>query len=151
MTTIAPPRRLGFRPAPGWSVMRTHGPLPADANIFATWATNVEIAAADRVSTWPLETARTLPENGVIVYACITSEVDDPEVYPARTLPLTLAGEHLLTSNYGNQPAPHVSETIVYARIADQYLLVVVYFGSHRPSGRVRREADQQLARLTVE
>lgn len=149
-TASEPPAVLTFTAESGWSTMQTPLPPPVGSKVEIAWAANVPFAAADRVSGFPIETAKALPPDGVVVYASLTGAVDNPDEYRNIDLPLRLADGDLRASGYENQPAPNVSSETIGARVRGQFLLVHVWFGSNDPPAASRAAANEELARLSV-
>lgn len=146
----APVPVLSFVPAPGWNVVTTAVPPQQVGNLQVAWAANVPLRGSDAATTWPLQTGKSLPVRGIVVFVSAARAVDDPDLYRPRSVPLTLADGYFLPSAYENQPAPNVSLSIIYARIEHWYVLVHVWYGTNDPTNRMREEADAQLTRLNV-
>lgn len=150
-STASPaPRVLAFDVAAGWSSLQTHLPPPAGDKVEIAWTANVPFAGDDRTTGFPLETAKTLPADGVVVYASSAADVANPEEFRELTLPLSLADGRFVSADYQNQPAPHVSMTTIGARLAEGYVLVHVWFGANEPSAAAKAAADAALRRLRV-
>lgn len=115
------------------------------------WAANVPVASEDSVSGWPMETLKSLPANGIVIWAALNSAVDQPELYPPRELPLSLEDGVFHSGGYETQPAPNVSEDgPIYAKLDEGYVTVQVWFGTNSPSQAMLDQAQSELDRLTV-
>ncbi len=114
------------------------------------WAANVPFAAGDSVSGEPINTAKTLAPDGIIVYASSLPTVADNSSYSDRQLPLKLSDGQFVTGQYENQPAPNVSKYMINAHVNGQYVYVEVMFGSPQPTTQMQNDADEELARLAV-
>lgn len=147
--SVAPPV-LTFEEAVSWSTLQTRLPPPAGDKVQIAWTANVPFAGDDTVTGFPLETAKTLPPNGVVVYASSAADVSNPDEYRELTLPLSLSDGRFIADDYENQPAPHVSTATIGARLEHRYVLVHVWFGAKQPSPESRAAADEALSRLRV-
>jgi len=147
--SVAPPV-LAFDVADGWSSLQTHLPPPAGDKVQIAWTANVPFAGDDATTGFPLATAKSLPPDGVVVYASSAADVANPDEYRELELPLSLADARFLATGYENQPAPHVSTAMIGARLDDGYVLVHVWFGANDPGSAARAAADAALRRLHV-
>jgi hypothetical protein len=147
--SVAPPV-LAFDVAAGWSSLQTHLPPPAGDKVQIAWTANVPFAGDDAATGFPLETAKSLPPDGVVVYASSAAGVANPDEYRELELPLTLADGRFVSEDYENQPAPHVSMSTIGARLDGGYVLVHVWFGANEPSPAARKAAEAALSRLRV-
>ncbi len=141
---------LAFDPAADWNSVVAPLPSKLQANNEIAWASNVPFKGEDLASGWPNETVKTLPADGVVVFASLAHSVDDPSNYPDRAAPLHLSDGYFLSSHYEGQPAPNVSLQMIYARVNGQFILVQVWFGQPEPSTDQKQAAEQELARLAV-
>jgi hypothetical protein len=140
---------LSFAPTSDWNSVVIPLPSNAQANDQVAWASNVPFQGSDAASDSPTDTVKALPQDGVVVQASLAHQVDDPQNYPERGLPLKLSDGYFLTHAEG-QPAPNVSRQIIYAHANGQYLLIQVWFGQLKPTEAQTQSADTELARLTV-
>lgn len=146
----AAPPMLAFEVAPGWNTLQTRLPLPAGDKVQIAWASNVPFAGNDVATGFPLDTARILAEDGIVVYASSSADVDNPDEYRNLTLPLSLSDGRFVADGYQNQPAPHVSMVTIGARLESTYVLVHAYFGSNKPTAAAWAAAEAELRRLRV-
>lgn len=139
---------LAFTPAAGWNTLQSRD--AHDARVQFVWAANVPFSGKDSVTGEPIQTAKTLPPDGVVVYVSSLPSVPDASGYRDLGLPLRLSDGDLFTSGYENQPAPNVSKVMINAHVNGRYVYVEVLFGTQTPSAATRDAADAQLARLVV-
>ena len=147
MPTIASPP-VAFKEAPGWEQTVVELDEKLRTNNVVVWSSNIGLGGEHR--RWPLHVVPHLPPHGVVVFVSTALEVDDPDSYPARELPLRLQDGYFVADVYQGQPAPHVSTTLIYARAGGRYIFVQIYYGANTPSEEMFAEADAELERLTV-
>jgi hypothetical protein len=143
---------LTFNPNRGWNTMDTAVNTPAlPNNNEVAWAANVPFAPEDSMTGWPTNTIRSLPANGIVVFASLARyQTDTPNLFSDQTLPLSLADGEFHSSGYETQPAPNVSADVLYAHVKSQYLLVIVWYGSNTPGSAITTAAQQELNALRV-
>jgi hypothetical protein len=125
----------GFLPATGWDTVSGGTGTPVAAAIAA----NVPLAAQDRQLTGPpVETARTLGPNGVLLYATFSAP-NRAQPLPQRLLPLQL----------DDARGTEATRTL-HARVAAYDVEVQIRFGTARPSASVLVAAREELGRLVV-
>lgn len=139
---------LAFTPADGWNTLQTRD--ATHAGIQFAWAANVPFAPADAATGEPIETVKTLPADGIAVYASTLPQVSEDAAYRDVLLPLKLSDGYFLTGQYENQPAPNVSKYLINAHVNGQYVFVEVYFGTPEPGAELLRAAGEELHRLSV-
>jgi hypothetical protein len=149
-TATAPPV-LTFEPASGWNVVQTALSATLSNTNQVAWAANVPIASPDSPSGWGVTTARSLPADGIEIFASGSTQVDTPSEYPTRSLPLNVTDGEFHTGQYENQPAPNVSwYGPVTAKVNGTFVLVNVYFGTPNPTQDLLAQAQDELNRLSA-
>ena len=144
------PARLSFTPTDGWTdVQHTD---TRDSRVQFAWTTNVPLAGNDARTKEPINTATTLPPNGIVITASRRTEVADADAvsFVPMSQPLTLASGRFSTGQYENQPAPNVSKYAIDAKIRDSYINIEVLLGAPDPSPQLKNTAEQALQRLVV-
>jgi hypothetical protein len=143
---------LAFLPSANWNTMETAIDTPAlPNNNQVAWAANVPFAPEDSMTGWPTNTTKTLPADGIVVFASLARyKTIDPSIYPDQNLPLSLSDGRFHSSGYETQPAPNVSSDVIYAHVKSQYLLVIVWYGSNTPTHAMTTSAQDELNRLNV-
>lgn len=141
---------LAFTPASDWNSVVAPLPSKLQANNQVAWASNVPFQGGDAASGWPIETVKTLPADGVVVFASLAHTVDNPQTYPDRSEPLNLSDGYFLSSGYEGQPAPNVSVQMIYAHTRGQFILVQAWFGQNNPTDAQKQAAEEELARLVI-
>jgi hypothetical protein len=125
----------GFLPATDWDTVSGGTGTPVAAAIAA----NVPLAAQDRQLTGPpVQTARTLGANGVLLYATFTA-ANPAQPQPQRLLPLQL-----------DDATGSGSTRTLHARVAAYDVQVQITFGREQPSSSVLVAAREELGRLVV-
>jgi len=142
------PPVLAFTPAAGWNTLQTRD--ATHAGIQFGWAANVPFAPGDAATGEPIETVKTLPADGIALYASSLPKVSDDAAYRNLQLPLKLSDGYFLTGQYENQPAPNVSKYLINAHVNGQYVFAEVYFGTSEPGAELLRAAAEELGRLSV-
>lgn len=142
------PTVLAFAPAADWNTLQSQDPRQPEVQ-FA-WAANIPFAPDDRLTGEPIETAKLLPTNGILVYASMLPQVPDASGYRDVGGPIELADGQFLSGGFENQPAPNVSEVQINARIRGRFVYAVVMFGTNEPSAELRQAAQQELERLLI-
>jgi hypothetical protein len=138
-----------FRSAAGWQLLSGKNELAA---------ANVQFAAQDRrMSSPPSRTIATLPRDGIVIWAMVSRQSEQP---PSTPLPLQLS--EAVPSNpfegFGCAPAVPVSRCdsasgSVRRLVADAgsyYVDLYVYFGTDRPPIASVAAANAELARLRL-
>jgi hypothetical protein len=141
---------LSFRPAAGWNMVQTTVPnTPNDQEV--AWTANVPIDSRDSVGGQPIHTVRDLPLDGIVIWAAALPAVSDANSYSEGTLPVQLAQGHLLSGQYENQPGPNVAQIgPIGIHAHGQYLTVIAWFGTAKPSSQLREQAQSELDNLQV-
>lgn len=140
---------LAFPDAPGWYATSPQLPSGLHDNNQVVWIANFPLP--DRaLGAWPREVTPTLAERGTVLLASLACQVDDPETYQQRTLPLRVSDGYIHEGRYEGQPAAHVSLFLLTSRVKDQFLFVEGWFGANRPASTELFAADALLGSLLI-
>ena len=144
------PPVLAFIPALGWNTLQSRD--PNDDRIQFVWGANVPFAGKDAANGEPIQTARSLPADGILIYASTLPTVPDPSTsgYKDLQLPLALSNGNFFSGQYENQPSPNVSEYRIDAHVNGRYVYVEVMFGTPNPDRSLLASAQTELSRLFV-
>ena len=129
---------LGFLPAGDWTVVQSG---TAANGVAAAIATNAKLHPDDDLDAGlPEATPRSLPGNGVLIYAKFATrgDQDADAVFPMRELPLRTGAE------------AQRGDARVRAGVRGYNVDARIFFGSDRPSSAAIEAAQQQLDRLVV-
>jgi len=154
---LAPPT---FAPAEGWNTISTSTDPHAVETAPTAWAANVPFDPGDLTDhtaegaltdlSFPSDTMRSLPTEGVVIVASVVGRGASPNVnFPARSLPLRLSEAQVLESWEG-QIAPNVPEYRLLATVDGRWLDVRVFFGMLSPSASTLAAAQEELDRLRL-
>lgn len=164
VTAAREPAVLGFVPEPGWFALQS-APPAVEGQQTAAVAANVPFAPDDVLnglvepSGLPYSTLLSLPPHGIVIVMTMVPD-SEPHVAPVpvnplyeeRELPLRLRdGVPLLQWGAQVRPDQPLAQYQLRARLVEQNVDVVVYFGTARPSASQMRAAQRQLARLVVQ
>jgi hypothetical protein len=142
----------GFLPAPGWTEVST-GTIPMGDGPTAI-ATNGQLAQEDGpVGTFPTNTLKQLPANGILFYVVLGNRADANSSYTPAQLPLQLSNAHVLRSFEG-MPRPNLLLYQLPVEVGNYILEVDVFFGTQHPTpAQAARQfalAQDELNRLQV-
>ncbi len=141
---------VSFEAAAGWSVVSTSLSLEKGAQAMA-FASNQPPDDKDVDSGWPVQTLRSLSASGIVIWAAANTDVDEPELYPSRELPLSLSDGAFFTDGYEMQPAPNVAECgPIMASVSGRFVTVQAWFGVNEPNDKSLADANDELSRLTI-
>ncbi|HMJ00750.1 MAG TPA: hypothetical protein VK488_13010 [Gaiellaceae bacterium] len=144
------PPVLAFTPALGWNTLQSRD--PHDDRIQFVWGANVPFAGNDAATGEPVQTAKSLPADGILIYASTLPTIPDPSTsgYKDLQLPLALSDGNFFSGQYENQPSPNVSEYRINAHVNGRYVYVEVMFGTANPNESMLDSAQTELSRLFV-
>jgi hypothetical protein len=141
---------LSFTPLQGWTVVTTDLAPEVAANSQVVWTSNAAIPQEDVDSGWPNVLLSQLPADAVVLQASLALMTDTPELFVDRGLPLAIADAAFFSTGYEGQPAENVSSCLLYARVNQQYLLLIAWFGSNAPSPTAFSVCQAELDTLAV-
>ena len=140
--------------------------LPASWHGYATtvgpgrsqpviWAANVPFREIPSTPSFPRDTLRLLPPEGVVVEAVAAPRGSSAPFTSGDPVeldrPPRLADGFFLADEYEGQQAPHVSTQIVEGRFGGRSFYVQAYFGRTTPSDEMRAAADRILATFSLD
>jgi hypothetical protein len=138
---------LAFPPSAGWTTVAATASFP-DLRQQVAWVTNGRTASDEATTAWPVQTVRSLPPDGIVVWVALGTTANQSP-YPAATPPLDLSTAELHTGQYEMQPAPNVSMLGPLSVTVNGYpVQVFVWFGRDQPTAAQLDQAQQQVNRL---
>ncbi len=135
-----------FRPAAGWFTAST-GPTLGAGYAPSAWA--MPLRALDALPIGGFGPLARLPRGGVAILVTVNGRGGPGgDVIPA-TLPLRL-GDLRLQRIWEGQPSRRIQVRLRFISLRGWRLAVYVWFGSQRPSARLRGRAQAELDRLVA-
>ena len=154
---VGQPQRWTFAPQDGWNV--SESPIDPRASVLSAWAANVPFDDRDlpHVTGFPLESLRSLPEDGIVVTVLSPNPVassPQPTESPSTSVPELSLPLHLqdgeLRLPVGEEPHRPLTVYEILAIVDGDFLRVVAYLGTRNPSADLLASADAAVGRLTL-
>jgi hypothetical protein len=138
-----------FAPARGWHVAALGSMCGTIGRTLS--ASTIPFAPADRLSSAPTQTVRSLPPDGVVVWAQFQRSgvsTKNDRSYPKRRLPLRLAEARGSLDPEGFAAPGKVLHLLARAHGYDVFIFV--FFGALHPRTAQLQLADMELQRLRL-
>ena len=154
---VGQPQRWTFAPQDGWNV--SESPLDPRASVLSAWTANVPFDDRDlpHVTGFPLESLRSLPEDGIVVTVLSPNPVassPQPTESPSTSVPELSLPLHLqdgeVRGPIAEEPRRPLTVYEIRAIVDGDFLGVVAYLGTRNPSADLLASADAAVGRLTL-